>query len=131
MLTMHRMNKKIYYHDTDCGGVVYYANYLKYFEEARTEFLAEKGFSIKNLSDQGMLFVVKGLTIDYKSPARYGDELTVITTVSRVKNVTLEFTQSIERDLRLLVKAVTQLVCIGKDFRPQLLPETMANIFNP
>ena len=125
------MNKKIYYHDTDCGGVVYYANYLKYFEEARTEFLAEKGFSIKNLSDQGMLFVVKGLTIDYKSPARYGDELTVITTVSRVKNVTLEFTQSIERDLRLLVKAVTQLVCIGKDFRPQPLPETMANIFNP
>jgi acyl-CoA thioester hydrolase len=119
------MKKKIYYHDTDCGGVVYYANYLKYFEEARTEFLSEKGFGVKELSLQGILFVVRGLKIDYKSPARYSDELTVKTTITKTKNVTLEFTQTIERGGQLLVNAVTQLVCIGEDFKPAGLPQNM------
>jgi acyl-CoA thioester hydrolase len=128
---MCQINKKIYYHDTDCGGVVYYANYLKYFEEGRTEFFEEKGFGLKKFSDTGMLFVVRGLTIDYKSPACYGDTLTITTIVTKIKNVTLEFTQTIKRDQQLLVKGVTNMVCINKDFKPHPLPEEMIDSFKP
>jgi len=78
------MKKNIFYHDTDCGSVVYYANYLKYFEEARTEFFAQKGLSIKDLSERGVLFVVARQEIDYKFPAFYADTLEIKTRISEV-----------------------------------------------
>ena len=115
--------KKIYYHDTDCGGVVYYANYLKYFEEARTEFMLKAGIELKELQDRGVLFVVRKVEIDYRSPARYADRLTVCTELKKARNVTLEFYQCIKRDDLLLVEASTQLVCIDKKFCPQPIPE--------
>ncbi len=124
---MHTIKKKIYYHDTDCGGVVYYANYLKYLEEARTEFLSEKGFPVKELSSKDILFVVRSVKIDYRLPARYADELVIKTTATKTKNVTLEFTQTIERGEQSLVSAVTQLVCVGKDFKPKGLPQDVIN----
>ena len=71
----HTMEAKIYYEDTDCGGVVYYANYLRYMERARTEYLASKGYSVKKLMDEGTIFMVLRVEIDYKSPARYGDAI--------------------------------------------------------
>ena len=67
------MEKRIYYHDTDAGGVVYYGNYLKYLEEARTEILEKKGLSVLELNRQGYLFAVRKCTITYRSPARYAD----------------------------------------------------------
>ena len=114
--------KKIYYHDTDCGGVVYYANYLKYFEEARTEFMAKRGIELKELQGRGVLFVVRKVEINYKSPARYADELKIHTTLKEIKNVTLEFYQCIKLKDLLLVEASTQLVCIDKEFKPQPIP---------
>lgn len=118
---MHKMKKKIYYHDTDAGGVVYYSNYLKYFEESRTEFLQDKGISVERLAEEGTLFVVKKVEIDYKTPARYGDDLIVTAEISKVKNVTLEFTQCVMRDKQMLVCAKTQLVCIDLSFRPKAM----------
>ncbi len=73
------MEIKIYYEDTDCGGVVYYANYLKYMERGRTEFLAERGVSVKGLMDEGTIFVVTRAELDYKSSARYGDTIVMET----------------------------------------------------
>ncbi|MFH1519211.1 MAG: YbgC/FadM family acyl-CoA thioesterase [Candidatus Omnitrophota bacterium] len=116
------MRKKIYYHDTDAGGVVYYANYLKYLEEARTEFFNQKGVSINKLSGQSILFAVRRVEVDYKAPAYYADTLTIYTAISKIKNASLEFTQSINRDDRILVKAKTQLACINSQFRPRVIP---------
>jgi acyl-CoA thioester hydrolase len=68
----HFMAVKIYYEDTDCGGVVYYANYLRYMERARTEYLANRGYSVKNLMDEGTIFMVLRAEIDYRAPAVRG-----------------------------------------------------------
>jgi acyl-CoA thioester hydrolase len=73
---------KIYYEDTDCGGVVYYANYLKYFERARTQYLEERGLSVAGLMNEGTVFVVVHAEADYRSPARYGETLVIHTVLS-------------------------------------------------
>ena len=120
------MKKKIYYHDTDAGGVVYYANYLKYLEEARTELLREEGVNIGELADKGILFAVKRTEINYKAPARYADTLTIMASISKVKNASLEFTQSIKRGDQTLVEAKTQLVCIDSNFMLQVIPDEVS-----
>ena len=117
------MEKKIYYHDTDAGGVVYYANYLKYLEEARTELLRKKGVDISELAGKGILFAVRKVEINYKAPARYADTLTITALISKIKNATLEFTQNISRGDKILVEAKTQLVCINSNFTPQAISQ--------
>lgn len=124
------MHKKIHYHDTDCGGVVYYANYLKYFEEARTEFMLAKGVDLRELSKQGILFAVKGAEIEYKAPARYGDDLFIHTEISKTKNASLDFTQSAQREDKVLVTAKTKLVYIDNNFRPKIIPQEVAKCLN-
>ena len=115
---------KIYYHDTDCGGVVYYANYLKFLEQARTEFFAEKGMPIKTLAESGILFVVARQEIDYKSPAFYADTLQIYTRISHVGAVKIEFDHEIKKPGGQLVsKARTVTVCVDRDFKPTAIPE--------
>jgi acyl-CoA thioester hydrolase len=82
---------RIYYEDTDCGGVVYYANYLKYFERARTEYLEARGHSVAALMEQGTVFVVVHAEVDYRSPGRYGDTLVIETSVSDVTPASFTF----------------------------------------
>ena len=118
------MKIKIYYHDTDCGGVVYYANYLKYLEEARTEFFETNGFLIRELAQKGTLFVVARQEIDYKSPAVYGDVLIIDTRVANISGVKMEFEYEIKnQDARLISKAKTILVCVDKTLKPRPIPE--------
>ena len=74
---MSELEVKMYYEDTDCGGVVYHANYLRYFERARTEFFAERGILIRDFMEQGIIFVVVRAEVDFESPARYGDILSI------------------------------------------------------
>ncbi len=120
------MKKRIYYHDTDCGGVVYYANYLKYLEEARTEYFASKGIPIGQLTKEGVLFVVARQEIDYKAPAAYGDMLEVNTWISEVSNVRLNFDAEIKHeDGKVIARARTILVCVDRNLKPQALPETI------
>lgn len=116
------MEKKIYYHDTDCGGVVYYANYLKHFEEARTEFLSDRGINLQKLAEEGMWFAVAKVEIEYKSPARYQDTIRIHTRVEKARMATIHFTQTIFKNDVLLVEAKTVLVCVGNDFRPMSIP---------
>ena len=76
------MEVRIYYEDTDCGGVVYYANYLKYFERARTDYLERHGFSVAKLAKEGTIFMVVRAELEYRSPARLGDTLVIDTELS-------------------------------------------------
>lgn len=125
------MKVKIYYHETDCGGVVYYANYLKFLEEARTEFFAEKGFSIKELADSGVMFVVARQEIDYKAPGVYGDILEIKTKVTEMSAVKIIFENEIYNQNNLLIsKAKTTLVCVDKNLKPKAIPDPIRTRFS-
>ena len=120
------MKQRIYYHHTDCGGVVYYARYLNFLEEARTEYFAQKDASLKQLADSGTMFVVSRQEIDYKFPAAYGDELDIQTKAGEATGVRIEFLHEIyNQNKRLIVKAKTILVCVDKSLRPQAIPEEL------
>jgi len=120
------MQVKIHYHHTDAGGVVYYAKYLEFLEEARTEYFAQRGISIKDLAGQGTLFVVARQEIDYKAPAFYADTLTVSSWVSNLGPARIEFEGEVKnQNGQLISKAKTILVCIGKDFKPKAIPEDL------
>jgi acyl-CoA thioester hydrolase len=128
---------KIYYHDTDCGGVVYYANYLKYLEEARSEYLEERGLIIKDLLKEGIGFVVARQEIDYKFPSFYGDVLEVKARVTEVSKARVNFEYDIVKQANQLVaSAKTVLVFVDasagsesalsrgdRAFRPKRIPE--------
>ncbi|HXN07024.1 MAG TPA: YbgC/FadM family acyl-CoA thioesterase [Nitrospiria bacterium] len=107
----------IFYEDTDCGGVVYYANYLKYFERARTLFLEEAGFSLSELMKQGVLFTVVHCEIFYKSPAVYREALSVETRLIELSRSVFKFSHRIfeKRSRRLVVEGSAKLVCVGND----------------
>ena len=119
------MEIKIYYQDTDCGGVVYYANYLTYFERARTEWMTDKGISVKNLAEQGTLFVVSHAEADYKSPAKYGETIIIQTQLDSAAGVRLELSYKIEEKIskRLLVTGKTTLVCVNLNMKPQRIAD--------
>lgn len=113
------MKKTIFYHDTDCGNVVYYANYLKYFEEARTLYMAQKGFSVPDLMKRGLYFVVARQEVEYKFPVRYGDEITVDTKVLEISDIKIVFENIItNQNGRLCTKGKTTLVCVNAQGMP-------------
>lgn len=85
------MQIKIYYEDTDCGGVVYYANYLKYFERARTQYLEARGLSVAELMQQGTVFVVVHAELEYRAPARYGETLEIETIIPEMSPASITF----------------------------------------
>jgi acyl-CoA thioester hydrolase len=121
------MEKRIYYHDTDAGGVVYYANYLKYLEEARTEFFEKKGLTIQRLHECGFLYAVRECALIYRSPARYGDTIVCDASLKKVTAVQMVFDQRIfsKNDGRLLVESEVTLVSLNKDFKPAPIPEEL------
>ncbi|MBI4982811.1 MAG: acyl-CoA thioesterase [Candidatus Omnitrophica bacterium] len=118
------IKKRIYYHHTDCGGVVYYGNYLSFLEEARTDFLEEKGVLVKDLAVQGTLFVVARQEIDYKFPSFYGDILEIVTHISEISGVRINFEYDIKNQNNQLVsRAKTILVCVDSNLKPKPIPE--------
>lgn len=108
------MNVKIYYEDTDCGGVVYYANYLKYFERARTEYLLSHGISVAELQQQGIYFLVTHAEVFYRSAAHYGETLHVETVASASRKTAVTFSHVIREATtqRLIVEGSATLVTI-------------------
>ncbi|HIF9384640.1 TPA: tol-pal system-associated acyl-CoA thioesterase [Photobacterium damselae] len=115
----------IYYEDTDVGGVVYHANYLKFFERARTEMLRSIGVSQHVLLEQNLSFVVKSMNIDFRKGARLDEHLTVQTWVENVRKASLDFCQSlVNNDGQILCYATVKVACINpKIMKPQALPE--------
>ena len=113
------MKKTIFYHDTDCGNVVYYANYLKYFEEARTLFMAQKGFSVPALIQRGLYFVVARQEVENKYSVRYADEIDVSTRVLEISDIKIVFENIItNQNGRLCTKGKTTLVCVDRTGMP-------------
>jgi len=124
-MSVSLIEKKIYYHDTDCGGVVYYANYLEYLEEGRSQYCLTRGIKLKELAESGIYFVVAHTEINYKAPARYQDTVNVITSVEKAGNSTIYFLQKVTRGDIVLAEAKTTWVQVGKDFKSQPInPET-------
>ena len=120
---------RVYYEDTDSGGVVYYANYLKFMERARTEMLRSFGFEQDQLiEDQGVIFAVHSLSVQYKKPAVFNDELIVKTKISDCGRASFDFSQSVirESDEILLCLAEIKVACINAEkFTPTIIPKTM------
>jgi acyl-CoA thioester hydrolase len=124
------MEIKIYYEDTDCGGVVYYANYLKYFERARTEYLADRGLSVAGLMKDGTVFVVVHAELNYRSPARYGDCLVIETVVSDTTPASFTFSHVIrERESRrVVVEGSARLVATDGNGKVKRLDKAMIRV---
>jgi acyl-CoA thioester hydrolase len=118
------MEIRTYYEDTDAGGVVYHANYLRYFERARTELLRERGLAVGELHERGMIFPVVRVEIDYRAPARHDELLRVETRVLEVGKTSFTLGQQVLRaaDGKLLVDGRVTLVCVGVGMKPKRLP---------
>jgi acyl-CoA thioester hydrolase len=124
------MEVKIYYEDTDCGGVVYYGNYLKYFERARTEYLEERGLSVARLMEEGTVFVVVHAEVDYRSSARYGDWLVIETVVSGMTAASFTFSHVIrERESRrVVVEGSARLAATDRNGKVKRLDKAMVTV---
>ena len=116
------MKIRVYYEDTDCGNVVYYANYLRYMERSRTEYLRERGIDLAAYHEKGSLFAVVDAHISYKAPARYNDELDVESVIAEITNASILFSTVITLDGKLLVKGDIRLACITTAGRPTRIP---------
>ncbi|SPP30959.1 Acyl-CoA thioester hydrolase YbgC [Arsenophonus endosymbiont of Aleurodicus floccissimus] len=122
---------RIYYEDTDAGGVVYHARYAHFFERARTEMLREKGFEQQKLRKENLAFVVRKMTIDYLHPAKLDDLLTVETTISYVQHTSLAFFQRlINQQGKEICTAEIVIVSIDTfKMKPTRLPESIVAEF--
>jgi acyl-CoA thioester hydrolase len=134
-MSMHEnffYNVKVYYEDTDVGGVVYYANYLKFLERARTEALVTLGFSNKKIKeDFGSLIVVKSCNIEYKIPTYLEEELKIRSFVKSVTKTSFFMNQFITRDDDLIVEAKIHLVLVNKEGKPMKIPGSLFEDFKP
>ena len=119
---------RVYYEDTDAGGVVYYANYLKFFERARTEWLRALGFGQSALADStDCIFIVRGLDMQYRKPARLDDHLVIASRVSRLGKASMDFSQTCLRDGELLASGQVQVGCVDRrSLRPVAMPSGIA-----
>lgn len=121
---MNTIEVKIYYEDTDCGNVVYYANYLKYMERGRTEHLAEQGFNVSELAAQDTVFVVARVEIDYRSSARLGETIVVKTSIAEMTRTSILFTTAMHDKAtgRLIAEASARLVCVDSHGKIKRIP---------
>jgi acyl-CoA thioester hydrolase len=124
---------RIYYEDTDAGGVVYHARYLGFFERGRCEFLRERGLSVRELADRGNIFPVVRMEIDYRAPAVLDDLVRVETEVLEVGKTSFTVGQQVVRNLdgKLLVAGKVTLVCVGPGMKPKRLPPELIQALVP
>lgn len=126
-----RLPVRVYYEDTDAGGVVYYANYLKYMERARTEWLRAAGWGQTALaSERGLLFAVRSIELDYRAPARLDDALEVEARIDVLGRARIDFAQRVLRDGEPLCTGRVRVACLdATTFRPRPLPDDMKEVF--
>ena len=123
---------KVYYEDTDSGGVVYYANYLRFLERARTEALVTLGYSNKKIKkDFGSLIIVKSCNIEYKKPAHLEDELSIRSFVKSVTKTSFLMSQFITKGEDLIVEAKVHLVFVNDQGKPTKIPDNLLKNFKP
>ncbi len=122
---MFQWNTRVYFEDTDSGGVVYHANYLKFMERARTEWLRSLGLNQTKLKqEEKVMFVVRKINIQYKIPARFNDELVVHTDHTKTTDYSIILKQNIFRDTELITQGQVEIVCINSNlFKPMRIPK--------
>ena len=122
---------KVYYEDTDSGGVVYYSNYLKFLERARTEFINSIGLSNKKLLDEfKTLIIVKACNIEYLKPAKLEDKLQIYSSIVSFNKASFVIHQIIKKNNDLIVKAKLKLVTINKEGKPVKIPSVLEKKLN-
>ncbi|MCL1893466.1 MAG: YbgC/FadM family acyl-CoA thioesterase [Holophagaceae bacterium] len=117
------MEIRVYYEDTDCGGVVYYANYLRWLERSRTEFLRERGIELATLMQQDTWFSVSECNIKYKKPAKYGDLISATTELDEVGGAAFWVKNQVWRDDELLADARVRIACMSGAGKAKRLPK--------
>ena len=127
----HRLPLRIYYEDTDLAGIVYYANYLKFIERGRSEWVREMGVDQAAMKrDDGVVFAVRRVEADYHAPAKYDDEVVVATTVKSVSGARLIVKQTVERGGDVLFSALVTIVAINEAGAPARLPAAFRRNLN-
>ena len=121
---------RVYYEDTDTGGVVYYANYLKFFERARTEWLRSSGLNQDKLAqEEGLMFVVRRALLDFLGPARLDDLLEVTVEPLKLARVYVDLVQEVRCGAQVLARAEVRVVCLSRrDFKPAAIPQCLRDI---
>ncbi|GBE36739.1 acyl-CoA thioester hydrolase YbgC [bacterium BMS3Bbin07] len=129
-MTEDRIEIKVYYEDTDCGGVVYYANYFRYFERARTEYLEQRGVSLKGLMENGVCFVVVDASAHYRQSGRYGDILMIQTDITDRGPASITFSHQVTRKQTgdLLVSGLVKIASVSEQMKPIKLPESVLQV---
>ena len=124
----HRWPIRVYYEDTDLAGIVYYANYLKFIERARSEMVRVAGIDQTVMKAEGQVFAVARLEADYRAPAKFDDELIVETSVVKTTPARCTMKQIVTRQEALIFEAKVVLVCLGPDGRPTRLPPEITKL---
>ena len=114
---------RVRYAETDRMGLLHHANYLVYFEQARTELLRQMGLTYRDMEDQGFFLVITNVEVKYRSPARYDDVLSIKTTVARTTPVRIEHTYEVTCDGRPVAEGKTTLACVDRAGKLQALPD--------
>ncbi len=114
---------RVRYAETDRMGLLHHANYLIYFEQARTELLRTQGAAYKELEDRGFFLVIARIEIKYKSPAHYDDVLTIRTTVTRTSPIRIEHKYEVFREGMLICEGATTLACVNREGKLQAMPD--------
>lgn len=124
----HTKRIRVYYEDTDMAGIVYYANYLRYIERARSDWVRDVGIDQLAMKQAGVVFAVRRVEADYIQPARFDDILEVRTTLDSLSGVRMTMVQQVWRDETLLFTANVLIVCIGAEGRPVRLPAELRRL---
>ena len=128
-MASHRQAIRVYFEDIDAAGIVYYANYLKFAERARTDMLRDFGVSHAGMMKRdGLVLVVRRCEIDYLKPARLDDLLTVETEVAKLGGASVDLRQRVTRDGEVLAELKVLVVCIGQDGRPHRIPDYVRGV---
>lgn len=122
----HRFSVRVYYEDTDLAGIVYYANYLKFIERGRSEWLRDLGVDQVTMKADGLVFAVSRVEADYLSPARFDDLLVVETRLIRATPARIVMAQEVRRDDRALFRAEVTVACVAENGRPARIPAAVA-----
>jgi 4-hydroxybenzoyl-CoA thioesterase len=121
---------RVYIEDTDAGGIVYYVNYLKFMERARTEFLRSLGFEHYLRSDEDFMFVVAEAKIGYRKPALMDDNIVATATIVELGRASLRFSQSIRRGDEVLAEGELKIACVSKSgMKPRAIPGRLVSLF--
>lgn len=129
MSKKHQFDIRVYYEDTDSGGIVYYANYLKFCERARTEYLRAQGLENTTLAEtDGVFIVVRHVDADYRGSARLDDTITVETSVKEVKKASFMMEQTIVCRNKLIFAMKVTLACVNQDVRPVKIPDKLGEV---